>query len=373
MTAASVLAPLALATVLVLSSLAKWPHPESTRSAIRLLKLPKALDTEGIARALPVGELALALGLITPWAPVAQLASVAALALFVVFLVLVARAMTFDPRPGCGCFGKIGSPISVRTVVRNVVFVALAVVTAWRAFADVPVPQSLSAFTGAQWAWLLGACVIAVAAGLIGADSGGPTAGHSHSHKAKATQVQDELEYIRQPIPPGVLISPTGAPSTLHELIEGAAQLLIFANCNCGPTFAAAARIDEWKDRLPGVDVRLVLSTIAHTGMDDLDIEDAWRDHGALAWRALRLAESPAAVLLGADGLLAGGPVDGIAEIELFVDDIAASLASQPMPLAPEAENGQVVASEEGTGEGSTSMIEAPEVLESTAGEAGRG
>ena len=38
------------------------------------------------------------------------------------------------------------------------------------------------------------------------------------------------------------------------------------------------------------------------------------------------VAGSPVAVLLGADGLLAGGPVHGVAEIEQFVADIAEQL-----------------------------------------------
>ena len=36
---------------------------------------------------------------------------------------------------------------------------------------------------------------------------------------------------------------------------------------------------------------------------------------------------SPAAVLLGADGLLAGGPIQGESQVVEFLDDVAAQLA----------------------------------------------
>ena len=40
----------------------------------------------------------------------------------------------------------------------------------------------------------------------------------------------------------------------------------------------------------------------------------------------------PAAVLLGADGLLAGGPVVGLMAVEAFVEDVVAELAAADEP-----------------------------------------
>ena len=105
---AGVLAPLLLAGVLLLSAVAKWRAPESTRSAIILLRLPRWLHGVWVAKALPVGEALLALAMLAPWLALARIASWAAVLLFLTYFVVIARAMTFSPRPTCGCFGKIG-------------------------------------------------------------------------------------------------------------------------------------------------------------------------------------------------------------------------------------------------------------------------
>jgi len=53
-----------------------------------------------------------------------------------------------------------------------------------------------------------------------------------------------------------------------------------------------------------------------------------------VTWRTFGLVQSPSGVLLGADGLLAGGPVGGNAELAEFLDDIEAALATIPPALA---------------------------------------
>ena len=44
------------------------------------------------------------------------------------------------------------------------------------------------------------------------------------------------------------------------------------------------------------------------------------------------LFRSPGAVLLGADGLMAGGPVAGERDVEQFVEDVMEQLAEAPRP-----------------------------------------
>src|SRR5690606_9766865 len=77
-------------------------------------------------------EVVLALAMLSPWLPLARLAAVAALLLFLAYLLIIARAMTFDPRPSCGCFGQIGDQrVNWKTVLRNILLVAGAGVFAW--------------------------------------------------------------------------------------------------------------------------------------------------------------------------------------------------------------------------------------------------
>jgi len=154
---AGVVAPLILAVVLVTSAVAKARQPSSTISAITLLRLPRFLQNLTIARALPVGEVVLALAMLSPWVPLARLASWAALALFAAYLLIIARAMTFDPRPSCGCFGNIGDQrVRAQTVWRNAVFVTLALVVVWFAGAVRRCPglwPTSARPAGCGWSW----------------------------------------------------------------------------------------------------------------------------------------------------------------------------------------------------------------------------
>ena len=94
------------------------------------------------------------------------------------------------------------------------------------------------------------------------------------------------------------------------------------------------------RERLPALEVGLLSTLTADAIPDDIRPRaGVLHDHTGLAQRALRMHQSPMAVLLGADGLLAGGPVEGMAEIEAFVSDIEEQLSeagveAEPVPAA---------------------------------------
>ena len=339
---AGILAPLLLAGVLLLSAVAKWKEPVSTQSAITLLRLPRFLQNQAVAKALPIGEGVLALAMLAPWSPVVKVASVLAAALFLAYAVIVGRALTFDPRPSCGCFGRIGDQrIIPRTLVRNLFLVAAAGVFLWFAFAGHTVPATLTGLGDVGWAWILMAALVAVVAVLVlGSSAGGPSrapAPRATSDVASSTDSgvdagAEEEDYIRTPIPQGLLLDPEGAPHLLTEIALQRAQLLVFVNCYCGSTHLALRSAREWRERLPQIDVRTVFSGVpVMPSTDDLDTTDSWVDHGSLAWRKFDLHQSPSAVLLGADGLLAGGPVAGNEELDAFLEEIAEALAEAPV------------------------------------------
>ena len=101
----------------------------STTSVLGLLRLPNALQQRWVALALPWGEGLLAAAILLAPAGAPQvLAAALTLVLMASYWVVVARAMTFRPRPSCGCFGDIGDQrITGRTLARNSVLVGLAV------------------------------------------------------------------------------------------------------------------------------------------------------------------------------------------------------------------------------------------------------
>jgi len=343
---AGVLAPLLLAGVLLLSGWAKWREPAATGSAIVLLRLPRWVQAPWVSRALPIGEALLAVAILAPWSPLVRAAAMAAVVLFVVYAVIVARALTFDPRPSCGCFGRIGDQrIVPKTLVRNLFLVGAAGVFAWFAGAGHTVWSTMAALDGTGWAWLAGAVLVTVTVVLIAPRSPaapapapalaplppGPTSAAPSPIDAEA----DPEEYLRRPIPDAVLHDPDGTAYTLAEMAQQRPQLLVFVNCYCGSTHAALRLAQERAPRLPQVDVRPVFSGVpVMPGEPDLSTDHSWLDPKGVTWRTFGLVQSPSGVLLGADGLLAGGPVGGNAELAEFLDDIEAALATIPPALA---------------------------------------
>lgn len=309
------LAPLTLAAVLVLSGIAKLGDPQATASMIRELRLPRFLGAAGVPRVLPFLELLTAVLLLTPWSWTYAAGAVLALALFTAFLVVVARAMSFDPRPTCGCFGRVGDHrINARTVCRNVLLLVLALVSGWAALRGAAAGALVGRFGLEDWLWLLLALALATVAVLV---LGAP---------ADAAAGPDGPDEVRSPIPRGVLLGPDLDVRSLRQLARERPQLLVLANCWCGSTAEAVERLPRWREQLPRLDVQLVHTQRPWDEPRLADLEGVWWDPGSTVYDALRSGVSPAAVLLGDDGRLAGGPVNGVEAVDGFVRDLAAGL-----------------------------------------------
>ncbi len=146
---------------------------------------------------------------------------------------------------------------------------------------------------------------------------------------AVVEEEDDGLEdYVRAPIPDAVLLRPDGEPVTLRQLASQQAQLLVTIDCLCAPAREAIARVEEFQSRLPVLQVRLMPSirpSVPGTFPPEVE-RNAVYDYMGLAAKALGATGKAAAVLLGADGMIAGGPVSGIDEVAQFVADIEAQL-----------------------------------------------
>lgn len=346
-TNALVLAPLVLAAVLVLSGVAKARDTPSTRSVMVMLRLPRSIATTRVAGILPWAEIALAVLLLVPVLVVARVAAGAALALFTVYWVLVARALTFDPRPTCGCFGRIGDQrVSPRTLVRNTVLVATAGAALGLTASGRTAWDVLSSMDAGAWWWLASAVALAALAVLVlggGSGAGDPgtsTTGDGTGDVTSAGDGAEDEAYVRRPIPLANLLGLDGTAVTLTELSAAQAQLLVVVNCYCASTGDAVQSVLRWRTELPLIGVQLVTTVDPGRLQErypDLPA-DTYVDHGAVTSSVLGLTGSPAAVLLGADGLLAGGPVAGADAVADFVEDIATSLAqAQPRPVSDQA------------------------------------
>ncbi|WP_432557372.1 MauE/DoxX family redox-associated membrane protein [Granulicoccus sp. GXG6511] len=342
---ASSIPTLLLAVVLIVSGIAKLRDAAAVRESFITLQMPPWLTRSPAPTLLPWAEIVLALALVVLGGPLLVAAAVAACALFVAYLVIIARAARFDHPVECGCLGRLGlGVVGPVTVVRNAVLVA---VSGW-VLIDAVAGRSVLArwldADAASWAWLgmvgLGVLVagLMVYAGQDPEPDTGATAVPAHvpagatdPAAADGEVLTDEADYERTPIPHVSLGLPAGDQRvTLRHLAATQARLLVFINPGCGACVPALESLPALRERVGdmiGIHVVFAAETDAENPyVTPAALGDEWFvDEEGIFIITLQLA-SPGAVLLGADGYLAGGPVVGAQSVIEFFDDIAAAL-----------------------------------------------
>jgi hypothetical protein len=320
---ALVLAPLACAVVLVVSGVAKLKDHEGSRSAFTSLRVPAFLSSPAVVRAVPVVEIVLGALLVVTWGRVLAVVAAAVTALFIAYAVLVARALRAGEPVDCQCFGSLGSSVVTGwTLVRNAVLVVLALLAVAHGAGGAGPVRDADDLGSSGWAWIAMTALVVAAAVLVVAPRG--TAPH-----ARAEADEELLDYERAPIPFALLMGEDGHTTTLNDLALLRPQLLVFLAAGCDSCTHTAERMAAWQRRLGPVQVAAVFTSELH------ELPDEYRWKGVTRWRDVEKGATntfarlgrPSAVLLGADGMVAGGPVAGPVAIERFVEDILAELA----------------------------------------------
>lgn len=122
------LARVALALVFAAAAIGKLADRRGAVAAAQGLGVPAGLAAP-VAGLLPVAELAVAVAVAGAWGPSAVVGAAAGLFLLVLMTCLVVLTLRQGRRPPCHCFGRVDdAPIGAGTVVRNLAFMALAVV-----------------------------------------------------------------------------------------------------------------------------------------------------------------------------------------------------------------------------------------------------
>lgn len=341
-----VLAPLIVAVVLAVSGIAKVRQPEDVASAFSALRLPRWLGRPFFRLALPWAELALAVALLVLPGVAGVIVAMAALALMLAYTVVIGRALTFGYPVDCNCFGRLGlGEVTRRTLARNVLLTLVAGVGVAYAVVVGRMPLGYVVTGGpGVWGWVLGAGVAALVATLIVGGRPTPMPGPVAGEPAEVARDGGELDYVRHPTPPAAVITATGVTYSVRELARTQAQLLVFTSPSCGSCKPVSERMGQMREKLGPVALREVYTMEVERGLeleekgDIAPIEHALFDPHRMLRTALEIGGTPAAVLLGTDDLLAGGPVVGTSSVLEFIEDVAAEVAAA---LPPEGEQAQ--------------------------------
>lgn len=319
---AALVVVLTMVAVLGLSGVAKLRDRQATRDAFDALRVPALVPADVSAAALPWAEITLAVLLVV--VPDGALVVVAAvvLVLMLIYTALIARALTFDEPVTCSCFGSLGSHrVDRSTLSRNVLLSILAGVVLWLALDGGSAPSAVGELDSAGW-WAIVATVAAasVAALVLGR---GETSG--------AADAGELLDYERDRIPYGVVHQSDGSVTNLWDLTSSQARLLVVLSPGCGPCVRTAEKLDDLAVLLaPAVGVMAVYPDEAAAAAATEHAREIGVSEPDGNIRRGFSVGTPAAVLLGADGFLAGGPVAGERDVAEFFDEVIDAVSTQP-------------------------------------------
>lgn len=328
-----VLCSLIIIITLLASGVAKAKDRASTAAAIVNLDLDRWLPLKAVSRVLPTGEIVLALWLLLAPGWLGVLGGIAAVLLFAAYFCVILRALLAGNTASCNCFGGASSaPISGYTLLRNLALLGAAVGALIGGLATGrSALGQLLALDAAGWLWLLGAALAALALWAMyrselvaepAAQQAIPTQTGEEQGEIPQSE-QTEEDYIRLPIPFAALTRPyRGETVSLRELAAQQARVLIWVSPGCTPCRKVLEQVETWQQKLPMLKINPVVSTESQVSQLGLPAEiEVFVDEQSSTERLFGLG-TPLAVALGADGLVAGGPVIGSGDVEQFLEDL---------------------------------------------------
>ncbi len=322
--ALSVIPPLIIGVVLIFSGALKIGQPVDLQE-LTTLGVPAPLRRRWLAVLHPWAEIALGIALVALGGALGVLAGLAATGLMAGYLWLVSRALRTTPDASCSCFGS-SRPVTRAAVIRNAWLTALSIVAAAVTWANPLLGGPLAALGGEGALWALGAAAAAFTTALIvrpdAAERGAPGA----AAPAPGTD-GEEADYVRTRTPAVAVTLADGSTTNLRLLASRRPTLLLAVSETCGSCTAVIEGAPGWRERLPEVDIRFLVTASPQSSTLTATAEpQTLHDTEGLVRESLGPWPTPTALLLGVDGMLAGGPVSGPTDITEFVADIEESL-----------------------------------------------
>ena len=347
-----------LVVTLTASGIAKAKDPSSTVEGILNLGLDSVAPLKLTPAVLPWAELVLAAGLLFAPGPLFPVFAIASCALMVFYLVVIARALATGRTEGCNCFGKkSAAPVSRYTLIRNIALTIAGILTVVASFVGgKAVVYELVGLNGSGWLWAVGAALIALTLWAIQRGESLAEPAPDIPEVVLPSAADESEDYVRVPIPYASIYTTDGRVTTLRDMSRVQARVLFFASPTCGSCTPILKTIPRWQKLLPQLGLHPVFSSEekihqAHK-LEKLDEGvEALVDPKHAAMHNFGRG-TPMAVILGSDGMLAGGPVAGTSDVKQLMDDLLVEFGAIKDPNAPkEAQPAQAAASAAGASE----------------------
>lgn len=341
-----------LVVTLTASGIAKAKDPSSTVEGILNLGLDSVAPLKLTPAVLPWAELVLAAGLLLAPGPLFPVFAIASCALMVFYLVVIARALATGRTEGCNCFGKkSAAPVSRYTLIRNIALTIAGILTVVASFVGgKAVVYELVGLNGSGWLWAVGAGLIALTLWAIQRGESLAEPAPDIPEVVLPSAADESEDYVRVPIPYASIYTTDGRVTTLRDMSRVQARVLFFASPTCGSCTPILKTIPRWQKLLPQLGLHPVFSSEekirqAHK-LEKLDEGvEALVDPKHAAMHNFGRG-TPMAVILGSDGMLAGGPVAGTSDVKQLMDDLLVEFGAIKDPNAPkEAQPAQAAAS----------------------------
>ena len=346
-----------LVVTLTASGIAKAKDPSITVEGILNLGLDSVAPLQLTPAVLPWAELVLAAGLLFAPGPLFPVFAIASCALMVFYLVVIARALATGRTEGCNCFGKkSAAPVSRYTLIRNIALTVAGILTVVASFVGgKAVVYELVGLNGSGWLWAVGAALIALTLWAIQRGESLAEPAPDIPEVVLPSAADESEDYVRVPIPYASIYTTDGRVTTLRDMSRVQARVLFFASPTCGSCTPILKTIPRWQKLLPQLGLHPVFSSEekirqAHK-LEKLDEGvEALVDPKHAAMHNFGRG-TPMAVILGSDGMLAGGPVAGTSDVKQLMDDLLVEFGAIKDPNAPkEAQPAQAAASASAAG-----------------------
>lgn len=322
----------ALAFVFLVAALGKFLDLTGARRALEEFGVPARLARVG-GPALPTAELTVAVALVIR--PSSVVGALGALILLLAFITGVARAISQGRAPDCHCFGQIHSePAGPSTLVRNLILCAPAILIITGGSGP-SLDGALGSLDRTQVALVATATVAALLVVAVAQLWGDRRRLQGTLAAAIAAQAAPGLPRGTA-APEFALTAVRGQARSLAALLApGRPAVLAFVSTNCEPCLEMLPTLARWQDSLADSLALAAVFAGARADIERLSEEEgmtvALAQEAEETFSAYALRATPSAVLVTADGVIAGAPAEGVPAIEALIRSAVAQVDPQPL------------------------------------------